>query len=129
MLRDFLDDKSKFPVELIFLGRTMRMMQNLNQGFGSPVNRVTILTNELIDAVLFDSRKRAHVVSLEYWETVFKYLPVRIVIFFNNLAFAMVRIRQILLGDKYGGKNIGLEDYIEMYMKNTAKSLGLEIDY
>lgn len=41
--QDFLKDATKIPLELIFLGRTMRILQGVNRMFNSPVNRVKIL--------------------------------------------------------------------------------------
>ncbi|CAH2350255.1 ABC1 family protein Mcp2p [[Candida] railenensis] len=121
LLHDFLNDKSKFPLELIFISRTMRMMQNLNQTYGSPVNRISILTKESVSALLKDSKSRK-----DWFIQTLKFLPVRFAFFLNDLAFWFIRLRQVLLGDRYGGKKIGLEDYLETYMKNTAKSVGIE---
>jgi aarF domain-containing kinase len=41
--QDFMKDVTKIPLELIFLGRTMRILQGCNRLFNSPVNRVKIL--------------------------------------------------------------------------------------
>lgn len=117
LLKDFLADESKFPKELLFLTRDMRMIQNLNQSFGSPVNRINLLTKELIDALLNSSQCRT---------TDFKLLTVKLSLFFSNVIFYLIRIRQICFGDRYGGKGIGIEDYLEVYMKNTVKSIGIE---
>lgn len=121
LLRDFLDDKSKFPLELIFISRTMRMMQNLNQSFGSPVNRISILTRELVNAILKDTAS-----NQSWFLQYLKFLPIKIAFVLNDIAFFFIRVRQVLLGDRYGGRKIGLEDYLETYMKNTAKSVGIE---
>lgn len=121
LLHDFLNDKSKFPLELIFISRTMRMMQNLNQTYGSPVNRISILTRELVSAILKDSKSRK-----DWFIQSLRFIPVRFAFLLNDIAFWFIRLRQVLLGDRYGGKKIGLEDYLETYMKNTAKSVGIE---
>lgn len=117
-LRDFLDDSSKFPLELIFMSRTMRMMQNLNQQFGSPVNRVAILTRQLVASI-----EELHGGGWVAW---MQLLPVRVILLANDIGFLLVRLRQLWLGDRYGGKKAGIEDYLEVYMKNTAKSIGME---
>lgn len=40
--QDFLKDTTKIPLELIFLGRTMRILQGCNKMFNFPVNRLKI---------------------------------------------------------------------------------------
>lgn len=119
LLRDFISDEKKFPMELPFLARTMRMIQNLNQNFGSPVNRINLLTKEAIDSLLYD---RQYLTFADYWD-LFK---IKLSLSFSGVIFYLIRLRQILIGDRFGGKGKGLEDYIEMYMQNTAKSLGLD---
>ena len=57
-----------------------------------------------------------------YWDLV----RIKITLLLSGFMFYIVRLRQILSGDRFGGKGKGLEDYIEMYMQNTAKSLGME---
>ena len=118
LFRDFIGDKKKFPADLPFLARTMRMIQNLNQSFGSPVNRINLLTKELVNALL----QEKHVSFRDYWSLV----KIKVVLAFSDMMFYVVRLRQYVIGDRYGGKGKGLEDYIEMYMQNTAKSLGME---
>lgn len=118
LFRDFIGDEKKFPGELPFLSRTMRMIQNLNQSFGSPVNRINLLTKELINALLLEKDLKFG----NYWDL----LRIKITLLFSGFMFYIVRLRQILSGDRFGGKGKGLEDYIEMYMQNTAKSLGME---
>lgn len=118
LFRDFIGDKKKFPADLPFLARTMRMIQNLNQSFGSPVNRINLLTKELVNALL----QEKHISFHDYWSLI----KIKVVLAFSDMMFYVVRLRQYVIGDRYGGKGKGLEDYIEMYMQNTAKSLGME---
>lgn len=44
--RNFLKDTEKIPLELVLVGRTQRILQGLNQLYGSPVNRMRILVDE-----------------------------------------------------------------------------------
>ena len=44
----------------------MRMIQNLNQSFGSPVNRINLLTKELINALLQEKDLKFR----NYWDLV-----------------------------------------------------------
>lgn len=119
LLRDFISDEKKFPMELPFLARTMRMIQNLNQNFGSPVNRVNLLTKEAIDSLLYDRQFLS-------WGDAWDLVKIKLTLSFSGIIFYLIRIRQFLVGDRFGGKGKGLEDYIEMYMQNTAKSLGID---
>ncbi|ANB14789.1 Mcp2p [Sugiyamaella lignohabitans] len=40
--QNFMKDTTKIPLEIIFLGRAIRILQGCNRMFGSPVNRVKI---------------------------------------------------------------------------------------
>ncbi|ODV78667.1 ABC1-domain-containing protein [Suhomyces tanzawaensis NRRL Y-17324] len=116
LMKNFIGDESAFPQELIFVSRTMRMIQNLNQTFGSPVNRINLLTKELINAQVAKNP------SLRDY---FDYIRIQTTMFISSVLFLAIRVRQYLGGDLYGGKGQGLEDYIEIYMQNTAKSFGI----
>lgn len=127
LLKDFLSDERKFPLELIFLSRTMRMIQNLNQNFGSPCNRINVLTVEAVKSlVAHTSRDKSLPFSQKIGE-LFGLLRVQLSLFTSNLIFYYIRIRQVLKGDRYGGKGEGLEDFMEIYMKNTMKQYGYEM--
>ncbi|KAK6201269.1 ABC1 family-domain-containing protein [Scheffersomyces amazonensis] len=119
LFQDFIGDESRFPLELLFLARTMRMIQTLNQGFGSPVNRINLLTKASVDALATEKSLKFN----EYFDVIL----IRLNIFFSGLIFFLIRLRQVLLGDRYGGKGKGFEDYIEVYLQNTAKSLGIDM--
>ncbi|OBA20275.1 ABC1-domain-containing protein [Metschnikowia bicuspidata var. bicuspidata NRRL YB-4993] len=116
LLRMLLADRAKFPPDLLFLLRTMRMMQNLNQSMGSPVNRINLLTE-----VSLQSHLRSHA----SWADVWRYATVRVSLVVSNLVFWLFRARQILLGDRYGDRGEGLEDYIDKYMKESARAIGI----
>lgn len=45
-LRQFLKSTDKFPLSLVFVMRSMRIVAGLNMNFGSPVNRLSILVQE-----------------------------------------------------------------------------------
>lgn len=125
LLVNFLSDEAKFPLQLLFLSRTMRMMQNLNQSLGSPVNRMNLLTKEAVTALTQQNLSlgfRSSEVSL--WlrtSDLWTLTRIQIGLFLSNVVFVLVRLKQMLGGSKYGGE--GIEDYIEQYMKNTAESL------
>lgn len=52
LLRDFLVHVELVPKELIFVGRSMRIVQANNQTLGSPVNRINILARHAADALV-----------------------------------------------------------------------------
>ncbi|KAI5958706.1 uncharacterized protein KGF55_005704 [Candida pseudojiufengensis] len=117
LLKDLIGDKSKFPMELPFLARTMRMIQNINQQFGSPVNRINLLTNQAINEIYSNDKKLSISGIIEIYRIKFSML-------FSGIIFGIIRFSQWIRGDSKQSK--GLEDYIEMYMQNTAKNLGID---
>lgn len=120
LIRSLLGDEAKFPLELLFILRTMRMMQNLNQSMGSPVNRVNLLTNS---AIQLSHRTKLDLTHRATWLQI---LQIRFGLFFSDVVFWFLRLRQLILGRFYGTTGKGLEDYIDAYMKETARSFGLE---
>lgn len=117
LIKMFLSDEKKFPLELLFILRTMRMMQNLNQALGSPVNRINLLTKTAVQL-------GRHLGSLLDWV---RLLRIRIALLVSDVIFLCFRIRQIWRGDRYGDKGEGIEDYIERYMRQNARAMGIEI--
>ncbi|KAH3670648.1 hypothetical protein OGAPHI_001163 [Ogataea philodendri] len=49
--RQFFKNSDKFPMTLLFIMRSMRIVQGLNKRFGSPCNRVDMLATEAIKTV------------------------------------------------------------------------------
>lgn len=121
LMKSFLGDESRFPLQLLFLSRTMRMIQNLNQAMGSPVNRINILTNSAVQ-VLWN--EPWHQRTIRAWLLL---VTVRVALFFSDVVFWFFRLRQIISGDRYGGKGEGMEDFIEKYMMEAAKGMGFEV--
>lgn len=117
MMRNILSDTTRFPMELFFLGRTMRIIQNCNKTFGSPVNRINILTNEALSSLVTGSSVREYV----------NLLVLKTSLFVSTLIFMFFRFKQILKGDRYGFKHQGLEDEIERYFKGMAKDMGVDL--
>lgn len=119
LLRMLLADEDKFPPDLLFLQRTMRMMQNLNQSMGSPINRINLLTE-----ISLDTRIEGKI----SWTERALHFRIRVTLFLSNVVFWIFRARQILLGDRYGDKGEGLEDYIDKYLKENARALGINLE-
>lgn len=55
VIKNFLDKVELVPKELIFVGRSMRIIQANNQTLGSPVNRINILARHAADALIATS--------------------------------------------------------------------------
>lgn len=122
LIKSFLGDETKFPLQMLFLLRSMRMMQNLNQTMGSPVNRINMFTNCALQTL---TEERSF--SLRHPGPWILLLKVKVSLFLSDVIFWLFRIRQFVMGDKYGDRGEGIEDYIEQYMRDTAKYMGIEI--
>lgn len=116
-VRQILGDETKWPQELIFIGRNLRIVQANNQFLGSPVNRVKITG-------LWASRALAESPDLPFSEKVRnwgRHLMFRVVLIGSDVWFYFTKIRQFL---RLGG---GMEDDIEAQMQNMAKEMGVEL--
>ncbi|MCJ1444973.1 MAG: hypothetical protein MMC23_005477 [Stictis urceolatum] len=118
-MREILGDEDKWPRELIFLGRNLRIVQGNNQYLGSPVNRVKI-TGMWASRALVDSP------DLTWSEKVVnlgKHVVFRTVLLGSDLVFLMSKVRQLF------GTGKGMEDDIEQSMKGMAKEMGFELNH
>lgn len=113
LLGQFLKDELKFPLQLIFLTRTMRMMQNMNKQYGLPVNRINVLTRSAVAGADLGWSER---------------LRISVALWVSDMVFLFVRLKQWLLGDLWGRPSLGIEDYMELFIKNTAKQHGINFD-
>ncbi|KAI0020633.1 ABC1 family-domain-containing protein [Xylariomycetidae sp. FL0641] len=118
-VRDVLADEDKWPQELIFIGRNMRIVQGNNQFLGSPVNRVKRM-GEWASRALYEDR------NLPFRERVAnacRHLLFKTVLLASDLAFYTFRLRQWL---GWGG---GMEDEVEERMRVMAKDFGVELQH
>lgn len=118
LMKNFLGDTSKFPLDLIFLGKTMRIIQTTNKAMGSPINRINTLTNEAVNSLIHETSFNIQFLHL---------LTMKCSLFISSVVFWWFRIKQILLGDKFGDKHLGLEDYLEEYLATAAKDFYLDM--
>ncbi|BDD63456.1 hypothetical protein MPDQ_005225 [Monascus purpureus] len=116
-VRDILGDETKWPRELIFIGRNLRIVQANNQYMGSPVNRIK-LTGLWASRALVES---PDLPLLEKIRNFGHHLLFRFTLFSSDLFFLFTRVRQFF---HWGG---GLEDEIEAQMQEMAKSMGVEL--
>jgi len=114
-----LADDKKWPQELIFIGRNLRIVQGNNQFLGSPVNRIKI-TGLWASRALTESPDLAY---SERWKNWVKHLRFRCVLVLTDFAFYWSRIKQLT---GFGG---GMEDDIESHMKAMAKDFGVELQH
>lgn len=119
-LREILGDEKKWPRELIFLGRNLRIVQGNNQFLGSPVNRIKI-TGMWASRALVESPDltfREKMVNLG------RHLIFRLVLFGSDIVFYTSKIRQML------GLGRGMEDDVERQLKIVAKeTFGVELNH
>lgn len=118
-VRQLLADETKWPRELIFIGRNLRIVQGNNQFLGSPVNRIKI-TGTWASRALSESRDLSFKQRLEGYA---RHVVFRIVLGVSDIVFWASWVRQVL---GFGG---GMEDDIEMQMKKIAQGYGVELNH
>lgn len=118
-VRQILGDESKWPRELIFIGRNLRIVQGNNQFLGSPVNRIKI-TGMWASRALVEDPNLSFGKRLEYWG---RHLLFRTVLLGSDIAWWYFRLRQLL------GLGKGMDDEIEQGMKKIAKGFGVELNH
>ncbi|EMR72086.1 putative abc1 domain protein [Eutypa lata UCREL1] len=118
-LRDILADEEKWPKELIFIGRNMRIVQANNQFMGSPVNRLKMMGDWASRSLYQDP----HLPWRERLANVWRHLLFKTVLFATDVAFYTFKVRQWL---GYGG---GMDDELENRMKDMAKEMGVELQH
>lgn len=118
-IKQILGDENKWPRELIFIGRNLRIVQGNNQFLGSPVNRIKI-TGVWASRALAESR------DLPWGERVRNYgrhILFRAVLLSTDLVWWWARIRQLL------GLGGGMDEEIEQQMRKMAKGMGFELQH
>jgi aarF domain-containing kinase len=118
-IKQILGDETKWPRELIFIGRNLRIVQGNNQFLGSPVNRIKI-TGMWASRALAESRDMS---AGERWSNWAKHLRFRFVLLLSDAVFFWSRIRQIF------GIGGGMEEDIEQRMKVMAKDFGVDLNH
>ncbi|KAF1838762.1 ABC1-domain-containing protein [Decorospora gaudefroyi] len=114
-----LGDDAKFPRELLFIGRNLRIVQGNNQFLGSPVNRIKI-TGLWASRALIESKDLS--VS-ERWTNWVKHLRFRCVLAISDAVFFWSKLKQ------WVGVGRGMEDDIEAHMRVMAKDFGVELNH
>ena len=118
-VKEILSDEKKWPRELIFIGRNLRIVQGNNQFLGSPVNRIKITGN-------WASRSLVESPDLSFGEKVKnlgRHLLFKFVLFSSDVYFYAAKVRQLF------GAGGGMEDDMEAQMKHIAKDFGVELNH
>lgn len=118
-IKQILGDENKWPKELIFIGRNLRIVQGNNQFLGSPVNRIKI-TGVWASRALAESKDLPLGERMKNWG---RHLVFRCVLLSSDLVWWWARLRQIM------GLGGGMEEEIEQQMKKMAKGMGLELQH
>ena len=144
-LRGMLENEALIPRELIFLTRCQRMVQAVNQGLGSPSNRINILahwaaeglrrTNPLEAGNGLDARTLATLQIdstghplLTWLAETRKLWTFKIVLIFIDAGFILSKIRQVWVR-LVRGKEEGFEDLLQQQVSQMAKEeFGMELD-
>ena len=118
-IREILGDETKWPRELIFIGRNLRIVQGNNQFLGSPVNRIKIMGNwasrSLVDSPDLSYKEKA--------KNFGRHLLFKFILFSSDLYFWASKIKQLF------GAGGGMEDDMEVQMKKIAKDFGVELNH
>ncbi|CAJ0548070.1 Ff.00g048240.m01.CDS01 [Fusarium sp. VM40] len=118
-IREMLADEEKWPQELIFIGRNMRIVQGNNQYLGSPVNRVKMM-GEWASRSLFEDPQLPLSQRLQNrW----RHVIFKTVMAASDVAFYVFKLRQWL------GLGGGMEDEMEKRMKEVAQDFGVELQH
>ncbi|KAJ5266595.1 hypothetical protein N7478_009403 [Penicillium angulare] len=117
-IREMLGDETKWPQELIFIGRNLRIVQANNQFLGSPVNRLKITATWASRALV----ESPDLPLAEKIRNLGRHVVFRLVLLTSDIFFYFTKIRQFL---HLGG---GMEDEIEAQMQGIAKDMGVELN-
>lgn len=118
-IREILGDEKKWPQELIFIGRNLRIVQGNNQFLGSPVNRVKITG-------LWASRaltEQPHLSISQRWKYYANHLLFRVVLVGTDVWFWYAKIKQFF------GLGKGMDADIEEQMRAMAGDMGIELQH
>jgi len=118
--KNFFKETEKFPLELIFLGRSMRMIQLLNQKYKAPVNRINLFTKEAVKGYYLNE---PNVKNPTFWhklERTLRYSIFVLILTISDITFYTSKAGQYL----FGSKNV--EDLLQEQMFKQMKEMGIE---
>ena len=118
-IREILADEDKWPQELIFIGRNLRIVQGNNQFLGSPVNRIRI-TGEWASRSFVERPDSTWLETFRSWR---QHLLFQFVLLSTDAVFYFAKLKQLF------GAGGGMEDEMEAQMKHIAKDFGVELNH
>ncbi|KAH3681350.1 hypothetical protein WICPIJ_007703 [Wickerhamomyces pijperi] len=118
--KNFFADTEKFPLELIFLGKTMRTAQGVNQRFGAPVNRINIFTKEAVKGFYLTEPEFVYSWSNTLNRS-FRYSIYSLIMSLSDLTFWVMKFSAWWFGTKNS------EDLLEQKMKEEMKKMGIDV--
>ncbi|KAL2418139.1 ABC1 family protein lscO [Exophiala dermatitidis] len=118
-VKEILGDETKWPRELIFIGRNMRIVQGNNQFLGSPVNRIKI-TGIWASRALAEDRQLSFA---ERWKYLGSHILFKLVLFASDVYFWWSKLKQVL------GRGKGMDDDMEEQMRRVARDYGIEMNH
>jgi len=118
-VKEILGDETKWPRELIFIGRNMRIVQGNNQYLGSPVNRIKITGNWASRALAEDQ----NLTFSERWRYFGSHLKFKFVLWLTDAYFYYAKLKQAF------GRGKGMDDDMEKMMRGMAKDYGIEMNH
>ncbi|KAK5063075.1 hypothetical protein LTR84_005151 [Exophiala bonariae] len=118
-IKEILGDEDKWPRELIFIGRNMRIVQGNNQFLGSPVNRIKI-TGNWASRALTENRDLSF---SERWKFYGSHLMFKVVLFATDAFWWYSWLKQRF------GKGKGMDDEMEEQMRKMMKDYGVEMNH
>jgi aarF domain-containing kinase len=118
-VKEILGDEKKWPRELIFIGRNMRIVQGNNQYLGSPVNRIKI-TGYWASRSLSED---ANLSWSERWRFYGSHMVFRVVLLASDAYFYFSKMKQFF------GRGRGMDDDMDEAMRRMAKDYGIEMQH
>ncbi|OAA72231.1 ABC1 domain protein [Cordyceps fumosorosea ARSEF 2679] len=118
-LRDMLADEDRWPKELLFISRNMRIVQSNNQYMGSPVNRIKVMGTWASGSLFRDPALGWRARARYAW----RHALFTAVMAASDVAFYVLKVRQWL------GLGGGMEDVMEQRMKDMAQDMGIELQH
>ncbi|KAK5950524.1 hypothetical protein OHC33_008467 [Knufia fluminis] len=118
-IKEILADEKKWPQELIFIGRNLRIVQGNNQYLGSPVNRIKI-TGGWASKALTEDPNLSLKDRIRFYSS---HLLFKTVLWTTDLYFYYAKIKQFF------GRGKGMDDDIERQMQRMAADYGVEMQH
>jgi len=118
-IKEILGDENKWPRELIFIGRNMRIVQGNNQFLGSPVNRIKI-TGNWASRALTEDRELSF---SDRWRFYGSHIVFKLVLFASDAFWWYSWLKQRF------GRGKGMDDEMEEQMRRMMKDYGVEMNH